>query len=172
MKKRFLLVLTVIIITACQKEKQRYFFDSPEIETLKSGIKDYEAKNWDSWKANFADTAKVFINSVKGITISERIESFEDMLSNFSSYGFEEEGSFAEMVIDKDEETWVNYWGIWKGTLAANNKEITIPVHLTLQFIDGKIVKEHGYYDTSEYVALMQEIEAAKMAEEDMPSTE
>ena len=88
------------------------------------------------------------------------------MLSNFSSYGFEEKGSFSEMVIDKDDETWVNFWGNWKGTLKANNQELSIPVHLTLQFIDGKIVEEYGYYDTAPMMLVLQEIEAAKMASE------
>lgn len=166
MKKFLLLVLTVILITACQKEKQRYFFDSPEIETLKSAIKAYEAQDWEKWKSHFADTAKVYINSKIGITPTERIDSFKEMLSNFSSYGFEEKGSFSEMVIDKDDETWVNFWGNWKGTLKANNQELSIPVHLTLQFIDGKIVEEYGYYDTAPMMLVLQEIEAAKMASE------
>lgn len=167
MKNLFLLLFAVCFITACQKEKQRYFFDSAEIETLKSGIKAYEAQDWDQWKSNFADTAKVYVNSKKGISTDERIEGFNSMLAYFSSYGFEEKGSFSEMVIDKDEETWVNYWGNWKGTLKANNKEISIPVHLTVQFIDGKIVEEYAYYDTFGVNTAISEIEAAKMAEEE-----
>jgi ketosteroid isomerase-like protein len=44
--------------------------------------------------------------------------------------------------------------------LAANNKQITIPVHLTIQFIDGKAVTEYGYWDNAPIVAALQEIEA------------
>lgn len=158
MKNFLLSVLALILITACQQPKQRYFFDSPEIQTLKAGIKAYEDQDWTSWKANFADTAKIHHNTVKGISVDENLKNLQGMISNFSDYGFEDKGAFTEMVIDKDEETWVNYWGIWKGHLSENNKEIVIPVHLTAQFIDGKIVQEYVYYDSSKLVAELQSI--------------
>ena len=53
------------------------------------------------------------------------------------------------MVLDDDGETWVNYWGLWKGTIAASGESFEMPVHLTSQFVDGKIVKTHGYWDAS-----------------------
>ncbi|HSQ46585.1 MAG TPA: hypothetical protein VLM44_06650, partial [Lutibacter sp.] len=91
----------------------------------------------------------------------------------FSSRGFVEKGQEYEMATTDEGNTWVNFWGVWKGTLAANNKVIEIPVHLTAQFIDGKIVREYGYWDNAPIVLAIQEIEAtAKMAEETMPETE
>ena len=78
-----------------------------------------------------------------------------------------------EMVITDDGETWVNCWLGWKGTLAANNKDIYIPIHLTYQFVDGKIVREYGYWDGSQVMMELQKIEAeAKMAEEEMEPME
>ena len=159
MKKLLLLVLTLVLITACQE--QRYFTESPEIDAVKSGISLYENGDWDAWKAQFADTAKIYHNSVKGITPEESMNAHKNMISNFSSYGFEDEGSFIEMVIDNDEETWVNYWANWKGTLKANGKEISVPVHLTMQYKDGKILEEYGYYDTSPISTALAEIEKA-----------
>ncbi|MBU3823097.1 nuclear transport factor 2 family protein [Flavobacteriaceae bacterium XHP0103] len=166
MKKLILLGGFAILFIACQSKPQRYFENSTEIETLKSGIKLYEQQDWASWKANFADTAKIHHNSVKGLSTDETIQNFQDMLINFSSYGFEDEGSFTEMVVDIDNETWVNYWGIWKGILSETNEELVVPVHLTAQFIDGKIVEEHAYYDTAPIINALEAIEAAKMAEE------
>ena len=166
MKKLFLLALTVILFTACENKQQRYFDESPEIEILKAGIDAYEAQDWVTWKANFADTAKVYHNTKIGIAPNEQLESMRAMLSNFSSYGFSDEGEFSEMVLDKDNETWVNYWGNWTGKLSANNKELQIPVHLTAQFINGKIVQEYAYYDTAPIILAMQEIAANKVAEE------
>ncbi|MGA1226301.1 MAG: hypothetical protein ACO3VF_03480 [Tamlana sp.] len=32
---------------------------------------------------------------------------------------------------------------------AANNKELIVPVHLAVQFADGKIVEEHVYFDAT-----------------------
>lgn len=50
------------------------------------------------------------------------------------------------MVRDDDGEKWVNSWTTWQGTLAANGKELTIPVHATYQFVGDKVVKEFGIY--------------------------
>ena len=88
------------------------------------------------------------------------------MLANFSSYGFAEKGSFSEMVIDKDGETWVNYWATWNDKLKENGKELHIPVHITAQYINGKIAEEYAYYDTAPMVAALTEIEAEKMTSE------
>ncbi|MFH4966475.1 nuclear transport factor 2 family protein [Gaetbulibacter sp. M235] len=165
MKKILLLGLAVIFLAACEKQKQQYFSESPEIETVKVGIKAYETQDWTTWKANFADTAKIYHNTIKGITPDEDLEDIQEMISNLSSYKFDEKETFIEMVIDKDDETWVNYWSVWKGKLAANNQELTIPVHLTMQFINGKIVKEYGYWDSAPMVMAFQEIASAKMEE-------
>lgn len=162
MKKLFLLGLAVSLFVACQTEKQRYFSESPEIETVKAGINAYEAQDWESWKANLADTAKFYPNRTKGLSADDYLENTKAMVATLSSYSFDQDNTFVEMVIDKDNETWVNYWSNWKGTIAVNGKELTIPVHLTIQFVNGKIVEEYGYWDMSEYIAAMQEIEAEK----------
>ena len=61
----------------------------------------------------------------------------------------------------------VNFWGLWKGNLAANNKEIVIPVHITSQFNkDGKIVEEYGYWNRGELVLELQSIINEKIASE------
>lgn len=165
MKKLLVLGLAIITFIACQNQPQRYFDESPEIETLKAGIAAYEAQDWDKWKANFADTAKIFHNSNKGLSPDDMKTNMMGMLSTLSSYGFGKQGEVTEMVIDKNDKKWVNYWGNWQGKLKANDKVISIPVHLTAQFIDGKMVQEYAYYDLSGYTSAMQEIEAAKQAE-------
>lgn len=149
MKKFFLLWLATIILIGCQdKPEQRYFETSPEIESTLAGIKAYEAQDWDTWKANFADSAKIFHNTNKAASVDEMIEGFTNMLSNIESYGFNKENAVSEMVVDKDGKTWVNYWGSWKGTTKITGREIVVPVHLTLQYKDGKIINEYAYYDT------------------------
>ncbi|WP_298239398.1 nuclear transport factor 2 family protein [uncultured Algibacter sp.] len=166
MKKLFLLGLTLVLFMACQEQKpQRYFADSAEIETLKSGIKAYEAGDWNTWKSHFADTAKVFVNSIKPISIEERANGLQEMASAMSSYGFNHDKEFIEMVLDKEDETWVYYWAAHKATIAANGKELIIPVHLAVQFVEGKIVEEHVYFDgttmNAEFAALAQAEAAA-----------
>jgi hypothetical protein len=48
--------------------------------------------------------------------------------------------------------------------LAANNKQIIIPVHITYQFIDNKIVTEYGYWNSSELQSELQKINTEKSA--------
>ena len=82
--------------------------------------------------------------------------------------GFLDEDQEFEMTITDEGKTWVNAWVDWQGTMAASGKEITIPVHLTCQFMEGKIVREVGFWDPTEVVLELQKIEAeAKMAEEE-----
>jgi hypothetical protein len=59
------------------------------------------------------------------------------------------------MVKTDKGDTWVNYWGLWKGTLKSTNKVYEIPIHTTSKFIDGKIVEENGYWNNSEIVTDM-----------------
>lgn len=162
MKKLFLLGLAVILVTACQNQPQRYFADSAETETLKAGISAYESGDWVKWKSHFADTAKIFVNSTKPITVEKRVEGLKSMAGAMSSYGFNHDKEYIEMVLDKDDETWVYYWAAHKGRFAANGKELVIPVHLAVQFIDGKIVEEHVYYDGTAMNAEFEAIAAAK----------
>ena len=68
------------------------------------------------------------------------------------------EESEYEMVVTDKGETWVNFWGLWQGRLKANNQLYEIPVHLTAQFIDGKIVKEFGYWDNSPIILAFQQL--------------
>ena len=160
MKNLFLLVFAALAIVACQQQEQRYFGESDETKILEAGIAAYEASDWDKWRSHFADTAKIYVNSTEPMDIDTRVANLSGMTETLSSYGFEKENAHIEMVIDKDDETWVYYWADHKGTFAANNKELTIPVHLAVRFVDGKIVSEHVYFDGTEMNAVMAELAA------------
>ena len=169
MKKLLLLGLTVIAMTACKQEEQRYFSDSAEIETLKSGINAYESGDWEAWRSHFADTAKVYVNSTEAMSVDERLANMKDMTDAMTSYGFDHDDEFIEMVKDKKNETWVYYWATHTGTFSESGNELTIPVHLAVRFIDGKIVAEHIYFDATEMNAefeAMATAAAEEMAEE------
>lgn len=167
MKKLILLGLAIVLFTSCSTKSERYTQQSAEIETYKVGIKDYSSQNWKSLTSHYADTTNVFFNTSVPMRANKIPEFHQNNETVFSSRGFVEKGQEYEMVVTDDGKTWVNFWGTWKGTLAANNKEIEIPVHLTAQFIDGKIVREYGYWDNAPIVLAIQEIEAAsKMAAE------
>lgn len=172
MKRILLLALAVTMFIACQNKPQRYFDTSPEIETLKAGIKAYEAQDWAAWKANFADTAKIFHNTNKASSPDQMMEGMKGMLSNFSSYGFSKEGGIYEMVVDKKGKTWVNYWNSWGGKAKVTDEKLVIPVHLTVEFVNGKITQEYAYYDTAGINKTLAAIAEAKAAQEAETSEE
>ena len=91
------------------------------------------------------------------------------MTDAFSSYGFEKDKAYIEMVLDKDNETWVYYWAQHTGTM-KDETEISMPVHLAVQFTDSKITEEHIYFDATEMNAAMKAMQMA--AEENTEPTD
>lgn len=168
MKKILLLCLATVFFMSCKNAEPRYFSSSPEIDVAKAHIKAYNEGDWATWTSHYADTAKISHNTLEEGTPEELLEGLKELLVATSSYGFTDKDIFYEMVIDDDNEKWVNFWGTWEGTFAANNQKLIIPVHLTSQFVNGKIVEEHGYYDLSEYMAIMQKIESEMVEEEEV----
>ena len=120
MKKLIYLILLSITVIACNQE-QRYFAESNETNTLKEGIAAYEAGDWDTWVTHFADTAKIYVNSSEPMNVSERVASLKEMSGAMSSYGFDHDEAHIEMVVDKNDETWVYFWGLHNGTIAAGS---------------------------------------------------
>ena len=166
MKKIFLIAVTLALIVSCQQGPDRWTNNSPEIDEVKALLSDYEAGNWDAWTGHYADTAKMYHNSTEASGITETLEGLKGYLETISTYGFADEDIYYEMIIDDKNEKWVNFWGTWEGTVSELNRDLKIPVHLTLKFVDGKIVEEHGYYNMAEYMMVMNEL-AAKAAEEE-----
>ena len=165
MKKLLLLGLILVLTLSCQNAEQRYFTSSPEIDSLKELVSYYENGNWEKWMTHYADTAKIYHNTTDGVSASETQQSLKEILSNVSSYKFDEKPIFYEMIIDDEGEKWVYFWANWRGTLAANNQELVIPVHLAVNMVDGLIAEEYGYYDVSRFMAALSEIDADKESE-------
>jgi len=165
MKKLFYLVFVVITITAC---KQRHFMESAEIDSFKAVLAAYESGDLETWKVHFADTAKIYHNATEGISVEDNLKRQQEMIANFSSYGFDKDNDYMEMVIDGKDETWVYYWADWTATLKANGKTLTIPLHLAVRYINGKAVKEYGYWDNTPINNAFDEIAAEAAAAQNM----
>jgi len=163
MKKLIYVLLAVISISAC-KQEQRYFAESDETNTVKAGIAAYEAADWEKWQSHFVDTAKIYVNSKDPMTLTERVAGLENMTKAMSSYGFDHDKEYIEMVIDKEDETWVYYWATHNATVAGREKELSNPVHLAIQFVDGKIAEEHVYFDATDLNTEFAAMEAAAKA--------
>ncbi len=159
----FLGLATVLLLTACQRQEKRYTEQSPEIDTYKKVIAAYENRDWEDLASHYADSAKIMNNVVEkdGQTLAELVAMDKDDASLFSSWDYVDDQSEYEMTVSDDGKTYVNFWGLWKGTLAVNKKTYTIPAHISAQFIDGKIVKEFGYWDLSKIMLDMQAMHGA-----------
>jgi hypothetical protein len=148
MKKLLILCMVIGTFWACkEKAPVRYTVTSPEIDQVKTMISEYEKADWEAWMQHFADTAKVFHNSVNHVSVSEAQKVLKEGLANVSEYGFKKDDQFTEMIIDDLGDTWVYFWGTWEGTLAVNNMKVETPVHLAFLFKDNKIIKEYGFWD-------------------------
>ncbi|MGB5983411.1 MAG: nuclear transport factor 2 family protein [Nonlabens sp.] len=149
MERQILLAFTALLFMSCNRQEKRYTQQSAEITSFKQSVDDYRNYRWDDLKAHYADTAKIANNVVekKAINISKHIESSKKDAEMFDWIIENEE---YEMVVTDEGETWVNFWGVWKGTMKKTKKEYVIPYHSTAQFVDGKIVKEFGYWNNSE----------------------
>lgn len=153
MKKLLFLGLAIVLsVTACQKQEKRYTQQSPEIDTYKKIMDDYKNLNWENMSIHYADTAKIANNVIKekGLSVSQAIDKNKEDAAMFSWIVEKEE---YEMVLTDDGETWVNFWGLWKGTMKSTSKVYDIPFHTTVRFIDGKIVEEYGYWNNAEIVS-------------------
>lgn len=137
-------------MAACDHEP-RYTQQSPEIEVMKSIIDNYNNGEWEVYQSNFADGAQIYFNSTEQnpATIQEIIAQQKMELEPLNGYTIDRQKEAAEMIIDDEGETWVNYWSVWKGTMAATSKTYETPIHITAQFENGKIVKAFGYWDNS-----------------------
>jgi len=154
----------MVLFTACQNQKIRYTQTSSEIDKTKALIKAYDIKNYEALTLNYADTAKLFINSVENsITPNQLVTLHQSDDDNFSEREFLTENQEYEMVVTDDGKTWVNFWGNWQGTLKGDNTELKIPVHVTFQFVNGKIVKEYGYWDNTPIVLALQKLKAKNL---------
>ncbi|GAB4164831.1 MAG: hypothetical protein Tsb0033_26420 [Winogradskyella sp.] len=169
MKNLLLLGLLVICFSSCQEQKQRYFAESTETKTLESGIAAYESRDWDKWKSHFADSAKIYVNSKDPMTVETRMKNLDESTQVWKSYGFDKDTDYIEMVLDKEDETWVYYWGQHNGTL-TNGTSLSMPVHLAVQFTGGKITEEHIYFDGTQMNEAIKTMQAE--AESNMEDTE
>lgn len=152
------MVLALFVFSNSQaQDKVRYTQQAPEIETMSAYIKSYNEGDWTKVKSLYAKDAVIIHNTSPKSAPDEFMMRLKNTVANFSTYKLTSEGEEERVVNDKGE-TWVNVWGDWKGTMKGTGEEISIPVHVTFQFKDGKIIKEYGYHDLSIFHAAFQNV--------------
>lgn len=162
MKNVILIFGAFLFLIARNSKNHRYASDAPEIETVKSGIEAYLNADWERWVMQYTDSSEIFHNDWDNYrSVDQVLAGHKTMLSYFESYGFEEGRTFYEMVINDSGEKWVYFWGIWRGKVKETGRELSIPVHLSKQFVDGKNVLEYGFWNLSDMLEAIEEAEEA-----------
>lgn len=129
---------------------------------------DYTAEDWDSFRTHYASEARIYWNAFDDnySSVEETIVGESGFIDLLSSYSFLKEKEFFQRGVDNRGNIWVNFWGVWRGTLAANNQSFEFPVHFTFRFEQGKIIEERGYADYSRLNEMLNKIESNDMVEE------
>lgn len=143
--KKLLVLLTVTTGFLACKQEVRYSQSSPEMDNWNQVVAKYESGNWEAFRMHFADTAKINTNSTNSVSPDELVAQHKETLAIYSTYGLVEEEGDVEMVVTDKGEIWVNFWGTWKSFMTANGKGYILPLHVTSQYIDAKIVKYYAY---------------------------
>lgn len=156
MKKLVCIAFALILFNACQKkEPQRYFSESPEIESSKKLIGYFASNDHEAIKGIYSDSVKIYDNSVDPMSLPDMITNMKAN-QEVMEYMKVKDSAEYEMVITKDNETWVNSWYTIVGRFKGLNNDIAVPCHSTFQFKDGKIIKEYSYYNV---LPIYQEME-------------
>jgi hypothetical protein len=166
--KKYLILLSLLAILSC-KNQDRYTTTSPEIDIAKEHLQAYENGDWEIWSEQYTDSSKIFHNNwEKALTSTEALKGHQLIISYLESYEYIDEPVFYEMVIDDDGKKWVNFWGVWHGVVADTGTELKIPVHLSINYVDGKVAEEYGFWDTSKLIEALDESDLEKPEEMDI----
>ncbi len=158
MKSLLMAALAVILLISCKPKEpteERYTQQAPEIETIKAGMSDFEKGDWEAFRKHYADSAKIFHNAEREMNVDAMIAQDQQNTQGYEAYGFKKDDQELERVITDEGEMWVNLWATYQIKPLGMKEKMDIPMSLTFQFVDGKVVKEYGYWDNAPMVAAM-----------------
>lgn len=139
------IVLLLVFTTSCQQPKKQVFNEGPEIDMVKKLDQAFAGADWDTFRASFSDTAKIWVNtswSEPSIPADTLTQGFRTARANMSQATLNENAIYS--MIDYDNgERWVHRWGVWQATY-ANGKSATWTSNANFRFAGGKIIRA-GY---------------------------
>lgn len=137
-------LLLTVGISSCQQKQ--VFSESTEIDLIKSANQAYLKGDWEAFRALYADTARILINTWNDrLTPDEVTEQFRSGLADIAEYKISDE--ISQMVITDKGEHQVSQWFEWTGK-HKNGKEIRTVVYLFCQVENNKIVFSGLIYNT------------------------
>ena len=172
--RNLLLFLFALVAYSCSSPTNNVVttFDDEKSNAIREHYQNYLKNDVPALQSLWSPDLKIYLNSVDASTvndISELITVQHEVFENINmSWTYEEnEGEDLGVWVqttkypasDNNPETAVTHsWFIWSATGKASENLITIPVHISFEWADGKIIREWHNFDTS---AMMAQIELA-----------
>ena len=171
MKKSALLAIFVALFCfGCQIPiPMQYHTESPEIDVVKTTLNAYLSADWETQRAQYSDTAKIWHNvswvDDEGMSPDEFTQMLSEEVAQLSEYDFTDQ--IWEMITTDEGVKWVHFWGIWRGKMKGSDEQLNVPVQVSFNVLDGKIVMEVAVYDNLPAYLLGQSIQEAEEDEDE-----
>ena len=172
--KNLILFLLIIVAASCGTPSNNVIvtFDDEKSNAIRGHYQNYLNNDVAALQSLWSPDLKIYMNSTEASTvadISELITVQHEVFDNISmSWTYDESGgedlgvwvqTIEYPASDNNPATAVtNSWFEWSATGKSSGNKITIPVHISFEWADGRIVREWHNFDPS---AMMEEIELA-----------
>ena len=121
-------------------------------EMLEGKFAAYHRADWEHWLSCYAGEAQIFYNTAsEPMSPREAAQMQAAFLAPLSAYLFEVEDTRIEVHVAPDGTVQATFYGLWLATFRATGATIEVPTHALYWLEDGRIVEEHGFWDSSAY---------------------
>lgn len=159
MKSKILgLSMVVLLFWGCQQpSKVAIATTGPEIESQKKSLEAYVNGDWATYRADYADTAKIFFNNQQ-FDPDSLVRWQQARRATYDKVAASTDG--LEFVTYENGEGWIHWWGKLSLTVKGTGRVVEVPLHLAGKVVGGKTVEQYGYFNTQEMFVALQEAAA------------
>ena len=166
-----LFILISIFAISCSNTQNGVFvtFDDEKSNAIRDHYQNYLKNDIDGLKSLWSSDLKIYMNSINASGVDEILalitaqhENFDNISMSFQDDGATEDlGVWAQTIVyppmnGNAEMTITQTWFNWSATGKASGNTIEIPVHISFEWSDGKIVREWHNFDTTEMMAELE----------------
>ena len=169
--KNVLYILVSVLSLSCSTNNVTMTFDDEKSNAIRSHYQNYLKNDVPALQSLWSPDLKIYMNSVEASTVTDisdlitvQHEVFENISMSFNyDEGSDDLGVWVQTINypamnGNPAATITQTWFNWSATGKSSGNTITIPVHISFEWADGKIVREWHNFDTT---AMMAEIELA-----------
>ena len=171
--RNILLSLLALIAFSCSSPTNGVVttFDDEKSNAIREHYQNYLKNEVPALQSLWSPDLKIYMNSVEASTVTDisdlitvQHEVFENISMSFNyDEGSDDLGVWVQTINypamnGNPAATITQTWFNWSATGKSSGNTITIPVHISFEWADGKIVREWHNFDTT---AMMAEIELA-----------